>query len=276
MIILYDNEALNATITGTIDSDAESALHEPRLSSVAFTTGISSQYILFDHGLLGEAHIQYACLYASSLTDSATVILKCNSSDSWSSPDLSITLTENGGHYTGSIDFDNEDVFLLVDENGDYVIDENGDYIEGEFKYIYSYFRLTITDSNNAEAFLTIPWFFYGERLEMPGMNPGQIVTRKTTANASKSASGQLYGSKRLKPKSVKIGFTDFDQDKKEEIETFIDYCDIIFPFIVLIWENDLDVEAPIFMSLNDLPEIKRSTDEGLLWTTSIELEECF
>jgi len=276
MIILYDYSAYNATITGTIDADGPDALIEPRLSSVAFTTGISSQYILFNHMPLDEVHFEYACLYGSSLTNSATVVLEGNSEDVWTAPPFSITLTENGGHYTGISDEIEGDDFLLVDENGDFVVDENGDYIIGEYKVIYSYYRLTITDSSNTETFLTIPWFFYGEKLEMPGMNPGQIVTKKTTANASKSATGQLYGSKRLRPKAVKIGFTDFEQDKKEEIETFLDYCDIVHPFIVLIWENDLDVEAPVFMSLNEMPEMKRSTDDGLLWITELDMEECF
>ena len=75
MIILYDNESLNATITGSYSAGGNTALIEPVLSSAAFFETLSGQHILFDHS--GEdAVVEYACLYGSNLTDNATVYLQ--------------------------------------------------------------------------------------------------------------------------------------------------------------------------------------------------------
>ena len=248
MIILYDNNVYDATsIAGTIDAYGDEALVEPRLSSVAITDGLSSQYIVFSH--TSAVAVAYACLYGTNLTSGATVKLEGNSSDSWSTPAVSLTLSyaEKAGTFLGSM-----------------------------ASASYAYWRLTITDSGNSDSELTIPWFFYGIALTMPGMDLGQTLSRASNALSKKSAAGQLYGGKKLKPKSAEIVFNDIEDSEKKDIETFIDYCDITHPFIILVWENDLDVEPPIFVSLNELPTWKRNTGHGLLWNMSLKMEECF
>ena len=272
MKILYDNEALNATITGSYSTGGNTALIEPVLSSAAFFTTLTGQYILFDHSGL-DAVVEYACLYGSNLTDNATVYLQGNPTNVWTSPAFSMTLSASN-EFTNYTTDDGD--YFLVDENGDYIVDENNDFVYGEFKNEYAYWRLYFSDALNPDAVLIIPWFFYGTKLDMPGWNPGATITRKSNAITQKSSTGQLYGSKRIKPKSAKFSFAQIEQTDKELIDEMFDYCDITTPFIILIWENDLDVEAPLFASLVELPEWNKTTDYGLLWSTEMNIEECF
>lgn len=274
MIILYNNEALNATITGTYSSGGYTALAEPVLSSVAFFETLTAQYIIFDNGTLNDTEVEYVCLYGSNLSDDAIVYIQGNTKDVWTSPAYSLQLTSSN-KFSADTTTDDGDYFL-VDENGDYVIDENGDFVYGSYKLIYQFWRLYFSDSANPDGILKIPWFFYGKKLVMPGMETGQIITRKSNAIVQKTSTGQLYGSRRLTPKSAKISFTTVDQETKNEIEEMLDYTDLIMPFIIIFWENDLDVEPPLFASLVEFPEWQRMQINGLLWNMTINIEECF
>lgn len=244
MIILYNNNVYSATITGDIDSD--DAFTEPRLSSVAVTTGLSSQHVLFTH--TAAVDVDYACLYGSNLTSGATVTLEGNTSNAWTTPAASVTLAYYGGQYIGS--------FSTTQS--------------------YRYWRLTLTDAANTDTHLTIPWFYYGEKLTMPGMDTGQVISKQSNSIVQKSSTGQLYGSKVINPKAAKVAFSDIVQTDKTAIETFTAYCDLVHPFIVLTWEDNLDVEAPLFVSLTEMPEWTRSKNPGLLWNMTLSMEECF
>jgi len=272
MIILYDNEALNANITGSYAAGGGSALIEPVLSSVAIFTTLTNQYILFDHSL-NDISVEYACLIGHNFSDTATVYLQGNPINSWSSPAFSMTLSASN-KFTNYTTDDGD--YFLVDENGDNIIDENGNNIYGEFKNEYSYWRLIFSDAANPDGVITIPWFFYGSKLNMPGWNPEATITRKSNAIVQKTASGQLYGSKRIVPKSAKFSFENIEHEDKILIDEMLDFCDLITPFIVLIWENDLDIEPPLFAALTDYPEWSKMNQNGLSWKTNMSIEECF
>jgi hypothetical protein len=54
----------------------------------------------------------------------------------------------------------------------------------------------------------------------------------------------------------------------------FFDYVDLTLPFLVLFWENDLDVEPPLYAQLTNSLEITKNNQAGLTWTLTLEFEE--
>jgi hypothetical protein len=110
----------------------------------------------------------------------------------------------------------------------------------------------------------------------MPGMEKGQVIPLKTDSTYALSSTHQLYGNTRIKSKSAKINFTDMTETEKTAIDLFFNYCDVTKPFILLIWENDLDVEPAIYCHCVSGLEWTRSVSSGTLWNLSFEIEEVF
>ena len=102
------------------------------------------------------------------------------------------------------------------------------------------------------------------------------IIPNKSNSLAQKSTSGQLYGDRRLNYKSATVNFSGITETERQLIKTFWNTVDVVQPFILLIWEDDLDVEEPIYCSLTKELEWNKADVFGLLWTLSLEFEEVF
>lgn len=249
MRILYDNEVLTATITASSETtyfEFDTALVDTRLSRVGRTTGDTSENIVFDMG--AAVDVSYVAILAHNLTGSATVTLEGNASDSWGAPSFSQSITAG----TDAL-------------------------IENFTEDSYRYWRLTFADASNPDGYIQIGYVYLGTFLQMPGMSPGQIIPRKSNSSSQKSQSGQLYGDVRLKFKAAEINIPVAEESDRTAINTFFNTVDVVRPFILLIWESDLTVEAPIYCNLiEDLAWNKLATREGLLWTLGLKFEEVF
>lgn len=248
MRILYNNLVKTATIAASSENENylfSTALNDSRLSRYARTIDDSAEWIKFSFGSAVAA--DYILIQNHNFTSGATVKIQANATDVWTSPSFDLTLT--------------------VD-----------DIICAKFsaQQTYQYWRIYIDDSSNPDTYLQISKIFLGTYLDMPGMNLDQSIFRKSTATARKSNSGQLYGEKRLKYKTATITFSDVTNTKKIEIDTFFDYVDIVNPFWLLIWEDDLDIEPPLYASLTKDIEWSRMIYQTLLWQFSLSVEECF
>jgi hypothetical protein len=248
MKILYNNLVNSATITSTTENPDylfSTALVDSRLSRVGRTIDVTSQDVKFSFS--SAVDVTYIAMTAYNLTSSATVKLQANTSDSWTTPAYELTLTQ----------FDT--------------------WCVGTFtKQTYRYWRLTIDDSTNTDGYIEIGYVFLGEALTMPGMNRAMIIPQKTNSVSSKSISGQLYGDKRLNYKSAEIKCDVIEETERQLIKTFFDYVDVITPFVLLIWEDDLDVEEPIYCNLTEELSWNKLDINGLLWSLSMKFEECF
>ena len=248
MKILYDNLINSATIDSTTanpDYLFSVALVDSRLSRVGRTIDVSDQDVKFS--FTSAVDVTYIAITAHNFTSSATVKLQANSSDSWTTPAFETTLTDCGTWCVDSFT-----------------------------KQTYQYWRLFIDDDTNPDGYLEIGYVFLGEELTMPGMNRAMIIPQKTNSVSSKSISGQLYGDKRLNYKAAEIKFDVIEDSERQSIKAFFDYVDVITPFVLLIWEDDLDVEPPIYCNLTEELSWNKLDLSGLLWSLSLKFEECF
>ena len=224
MRILYDNHVFDATIdslTENPDVTFDIGLNDTRLSRKGRTLAVTGQWIKFT--FTSAVSASYFAILSTNLTSSATVTIEANTTDSFVTPPFSETVT----NYDGC-------------------------WIANFTETSYQYWRVTIEDATNTDGYIEIGYAFLGTFLTMPGMNPGHILPKKTNSVSQKSISGQLYGDVRLKFRAAEIGFQDVSQTEKDNIDTFFEVVDVVRPFIMLIWESDLDVEAPLYCNLTD------------------------
>lgn len=247
MKICYDNEVMNATITSFSENPYylfSDGLKDSRLSRVGRTLAVSSQWIKFAFPVAVSAD---SVLIANhNLTAGASVKLEGNASDVWTSPALSVTLTPDSIVYS---------TFSSAS---------------------YQYWRITVNDVSNTDGFIQIGSVFLGDSLTMPGFDTVGTVFGKSSSSRSISVSGQAYGQKRLIYKVADINFPDVSSIEKIAIETFIETVDTTDPFWLIIWENDTAICPPVYMILDDYPELKKNAGFGLTYNTSMKMREVF
>lgn len=252
MQILYDNQAFNATINALTEnpsypfSTAIGSNTQTQLSRVGRTIDVTSQYIDFSFG--SATGVQYVAILGHNITSSATISIQGG--------------TALGGNtFSQSITTEYRGVWIVAFTN-----------VES-----YQYWRLNISDATNPDGYIEIGAVFLGTSLEMPGMNLGQVVSTESASVASPSASGQVYGDRRLNYDIAEIVFIDITESKRQEIKTWISTVDIVQPFVLLIWENDLDVQGPVYSVLTETPQLARSTVPGSnLWGLTMKVREAF
>jgi hypothetical protein len=247
MKILYENFVVGSTITastGVTGYSFTDALNDTRLSRVARTSGKTDEWIKFNLGSAKD--ISEVCLIDHNLSATATITLQANASDVWTSPSFELVLTSDTVIYQN---FPTE---------------------------TYQFWRLSIQDTSNTYSYLQFSFIFLGGALTMPGMETGQIIPLKSNSISSKSYSGQLYGDRNIILKSAKINFPIIEHSEKQAIDIFFNYVDVVKPFVLLIWEDDLNIESPIYCALTSGLEWSRvANSQGVLWSLSLSFEEC-
>ncbi len=248
MQILYENNIEDATIDSSSenpDYDFDTALNDTRLSRTGRTTGVSSQWVKFS--FTGTIDVTYICILGANITSGATVTIEANSSDSWGSPAFSQALT----YYDGV-------------------------YITNFTQETYQYWRLTIDDGSNTDGYIEIGFIFLGESLAMPPMLRNQKLPRTTTSTNQKSMRGQLYGNREIILRSASINFAQaITNSYKTNIDTFFETVETIQPFIMLVWENSLDIENPMYCNLTKSLEWSRAKNEDVTWNLTMDVQEC-
>jgi len=244
MKILYDNKIAEISVeVENPDYPFSSALLDPRLTRVGKTIDVEDQVIKFSDTITAD----YCVILSHNCTASATVTLEGNDTDSWDTPSLQESFSIAGDS-------------LIVS------------FTSAE----YDYWRITIDDPTNTATGIEIGYIFLGTALDMPGFNRPKKIEHKSNSLAQKSTSGQLYGDRRLKYKAAEITFPDVSETQRQLIKTFWDTVDVVQPFTLLIWEDDLDVEEPIYCSLTKELLWEQQDIEGLTWTLTLEFEEVF
>jgi hypothetical protein len=134
-------------------------------------------------------------------------------------------------------------------------------------------FRITIYDPYNENLYIEISKIFLGKSLIAPGMDPSKIITRKTNSEYSKSLTGQMYGKKGAKLKYAEIPFKGVDTIDKLKMQRFNDTVDVTTPFFLMIWEDNLNVEPPIYCNLIEPINFQKENSND--WSFTIKIEEC-
>ncbi len=252
----------NATITALGENPNylfSTALIDSRLSRVGRTLADSAQWVLFS--FVAAVDVDVVGIFNNNFTSGATVKIQANATDSWGSPSIDQALT-----YTK----DNRRSTELGRDVGVWSYQFSS-------TESYQYWRIYIDDSSNPETYVEMGFVFLDEATTFPGMLVNQGFPRSTTSEASFSDSGQAYGLKRLQFNTNSFTFPDVEETEKEIIDTFYDKIDIVTPFMLIVWENDLDIQRPVYAISLTLPEWRRvETRSGLSWTFNATIREVF
>ncbi len=138
----------------------------------------------------------------------------------------------------------------------------------------YKYWRITFAESLLA-GYIEIGNIFLGDSLTMPGMQVSKIVAEKTNSTYSKNPGGQLFSNPRVQLKYAEIPFVDVSDEDRTNIERFNNTCDIHTPFVMLIWEDDLDIEPPIYCNLTESIQFTKGNTDHISWDFVLKCEEC-
>lgn len=248
MRILYDNQVEDATITSYSENPQmkwEDALLDTRLSRMGQSAGVDDEWIKF--AFSGAVSASYCVIHNHNLTDSATVKIQGNATDTWGSPSLEETLTVDDVCY---VSFTEDD---------------------------YQYWRLYLDDPTNTDGYIQLSKVFLGTYLQMPSFARTYRYPKRTTSIATKSGSGQLYGDRRIRPRVAEFQFNNISEADRLLIETFFDEVENIRPYTLIIWENDLDVQLPVWVNNTvELLDWQKADVEGLRWNFPLSVEQCF
>lgn len=245
MRILYDNKVLAATIAATTEHPNYPVenLQTDRLAEIYKSVGDTAQSLVFD--LSAAYAITYFAVFAHNIAVGATLTLEGNTSDSWTTPAYSTTIT----HGTGAI--------------------------VAEVFGTYRYWRMTVDD--NSGTALSIGYVYLGGYLQGPGMAIDQEIDDNTEADAEFSTSGQLYGGDGVNYRTFKINFVNISDTVRANMRTWFAYSKNYRPFIMLLWAGDLTKEKPVFAVIADKKISWKRTKSVLLpWQTGINFREVF
>ena len=278
MKIYYDNNVFNSTITSSTENPLfpfELGLQDTRLTRVGRTLGKLNQSIVFYNANGFTTNFGY--ISNANISPTASVKLQFAETDVWTTPAASYDMAySSDGYWTVEVDEDVQN--NLADEIGDLNVDEVGDFLVEEYNvnlFPYQYCRILIDDISNVDGYIQIGYVFFGYPLVMPGMSPDQAIPFTSNDEVTKSISGQIFADIRVKLKGGKVVFPVIEESKRQEVITFYTSVGRAIPFLLMFWEDDLDVEPPLYCALTKDIENSKNPQEGLTWTTTIEVEEC-
>lgn len=249
MRVLYNNYVKSATISALTEYpgfDFDSALKDTRRSRIGRTLAVEDQTITFD---LGAARaIDYIVIFNHNFTDSVTVTIQANSSDSWTTPPVEETLTIS-------------DVMLY----------------EFSSSETYRYWRLVIDDATNTDGYLEISKVYIGGYLQMPYMSRDQEIPRASTSDVAESPGLQAYGDPGVLYSYGTINFPVIEDASKILMETMFNSTDKYIPYVLLVWENDLTSQPPLYARNTADFAFKRVADlSGKRWSLTFSFKETF
>lgn len=248
MKVLYDNEIVEGTTTITPSSENsnftfETAFFDKRMSRFGRFLGKTSENIVFYNS--GGFTFDEVLIGASNLTSSATVTIQANASDVWTSPSVSQALTRLDNAYY---------------------------YYNFSSVQSYDYVRLVVADSSNTESYIKISKVFVGNSLVLPGIAPTAELPTVSNSVTSQSISGQVFSDRRTQIKGANVQFPVISETERQNLKTFFLAVDKTEPFYLFIWESDLDIEPPLYVSLVSDLVIQKA--KGISYTVSFEFIE--
>jgi len=250
MRILATNYVKTATITSLTEAvgyEFNTALKDPRLSRIARTMDITSQSIVFD---LGSAKaIDYFSIIKHNFTSSATIHIQGNATDVWTAPSIDVTLTWTVANILYN--------WLTAQT--------------------FRYWRITISDATNADGFISMSKVYLGNYVQLPNMGKSQKVNTASTSEVAESVGGQAYGDIGYFYQLGDVSFPIIEDSEKLTIENLFRLTDKYTPVILLIWENDLTVQPPIYSRITtDMQFTRVEGVAGRKWSLNFSFKEVF
>lgn len=247
MRICWNNLADAATVTSWSENPNYplANLKEWQLSSHFRPVGNSAETITFD--LLTAQSVSRFAIIGHNLTAAASITLQANTSDSWTTPAWSATVTRQS-----------------------YAI------IHRFTAVSYRYWRVVITDSG--VTVLHISRVFLGSFLQLPGMRRDQELNVETTDESMISDSGQAFPVTGYQYRTGKISFPYLTNAQRLSMIEMFETVRNIKPVLLTIWDDDETLEEPVYCIINQskLTFKRNEKSESRPWSTSLEIREVF
>jgi hypothetical protein len=218
-------------------------LFDSHLSTWFKTRTAEDEWVLIP----GPITASYFALLNHNLTSSAVIKIQGNDSNVWTSPSLDLTLTY-----------------------ADYIM------IESFTEATYSYWRISLTDPDNPDGFIRLGGAYLGDFIQMPGMKIDQQINDETTTKSDYSTSRQLYADIGIDFKDFTVNFPYITKSQRDSIRTMWSTVGLHSPVIVLIWENYLTMQLPLYCHMVDSIKWKRNENFNFPWGTAIRFAEVF
>ena len=252
----------NSTIVASSENPGypfDTGLNDSRLSRPGRTLSNTGQWVKFSFS--SAVSVDVVGVFGNNFTTSATVKIQANTSDSWSSPPIDQTLTYS------------------KEKRKSVQLGRSIGVWSHQFTSTqsYQYWRVTVDDPTNTDDYIQIGFMYLDEETIFPGMAINQNFKRNTTSEAFFSESGQAYGLKRLQYDTASFNYPSVTETQRTTVDEFFYEVDTVVPYMMLPWENDLDIQEPLHVINLSLPEWPRNEQRaGLLWSTNHEIRRVY
>ncbi len=251
MRLLWDSES--DTLTLTASSEAPNLpvenVQDSRLSQPWRTDDeVSDQTIIIDAGEGNTINPDMVALAGHNLTDGCTLKIQGNATNVWTAPTVDQTITHR------------DDVIVH--------------FFTGA---ALRYWRLYIDDDSNPDGYIQLGRLMLGSMLQMPPVEPGVNLPRVTTSTVTESITGQVYGDRGLVRRVPTFEFPIITETQRQSLMEMWAAVEKIVPVVLVVWEESLDVEGPIYCRI-DQDEIpwELAPEAGVLWRTTLKFLEVF
>jgi hypothetical protein len=232
-IVSANSQTVNYPVSNVLDS---------RLSRIYKTDSTTTAEVVFDMGSAVACDVVYIARH--NITSSATVSIQANSSDSWTSPPIDLSITHDSGVMT--LDFTSS---------------------------TYRYWRVKVVDATNPDGDIYMGRIWIGEYFQAPGISPTVAIDYVSTSIKSVSVSGQSYMDKNYAYHNISIVHPILNQSDRPIFENIIDTVDIGIPFFVTFDEECSDLENYYVTMMTETLRFTTLTNP-LYYTLSYNLTE--
>jgi len=251
MRILWDNWLDDYTLLASSAAAnlPASNLQDPRLSLPWRSTGDSDEWIKIDAGVGNTLNPNCAAIAGHNLTSGATIKIQGNATDVWTAP--------------------------TVDETITWRIDAMMHFFTGS---ALRFWRCKFADASNPDGYIQIGRPSLGTHLQMPAIEPGPALPRKTSSVSTDSITGQGYGDLGITWREFGVVFPPIiTEAERQSIVTMWKAVENVVPFFLAVWEASFDVEGPAYCRL-DQEELPWTLDKaaGIAWSTEMKFKETF
>ena len=204
-------------------------------------------------GLIVSTNIKHCIIDIGNMSSSATVTLEGNSTNVWTSPP-----------YTKSLTYTESSFYADINET-------------------YQFWRLSIEDTTKTSVelgYISIG----GAYTQMPMIDYKAEIFYKTTAQNSISIGGQIYGDDGYEYLETTFKFPQIEEASttfngvtvanRKEIKALYLELKNITPFWVMLWAENLDEYAPVFCIFNQNKISFMKTDYTKVYSTKLSLRE--
>jgi len=210
------------------------------------TTGVASEYYTIDAGAGNTITADCAAIAAHNLTSGAMIKVMAHTSNDWGAPDLSVTFTWSAGIMMA--------FFAPTAKR---------------------FWRFDFADAANPDGYLEIGRLGFGEYLQMPPIEPDAELPIMTTSEQLTSLSGQVYGDRRLTLLVPAFALPIVSEAQRQAIKEMFAEVHNLTPLFLVVWEDSLDVEPPLYCRINqEQLEFRKAEEAGVMWSLDLEFVE--